>query len=290
MRPGRARCRGSTRWRPGTPGSRRCLGPRSTRPAAAPQATAASPSASAATTRSRTLRIVPRGAPGRVLGRCYRHGVPAAAVADLPLLASGKVREIYDLGDRLLMVASDRISTYDVVHPNADPRQGQGPDRPVRLLVRQDRPHRRQPLRLGHRRRARRGPRPRDRRAQAARCCRSSASCAATSPARAGRTTRRPARSRASSCRRACGVRAAARADLHAVDEGRGRPRRGDRLRPRGRARRRPRPDGARARRLDRAVPLRRRARARARRDPRRHEVRVRPRRATASSSSATRC
>ena len=34
----------------------------------------------------------------------------------LPLLASGKVREIYDLGGDLLMVASDRISTYDVVH------------------------------------------------------------------------------------------------------------------------------------------------------------------------------
>jgi phosphoribosylaminoimidazole-succinocarboxamide synthase len=36
---------------------------------------------------------------------------------DLPLLASGKVREIYDLGETLLIVASDRISTYDVVHP-----------------------------------------------------------------------------------------------------------------------------------------------------------------------------
>ena len=46
------------------------------------------------------------------------------AVADLPLLASGKVREMYDLGDRLLMVASDRISTYDVVHPNPIPDKG----------------------------------------------------------------------------------------------------------------------------------------------------------------------
>jgi phosphoribosylaminoimidazole-succinocarboxamide synthase len=43
---------------------------------------------------------------------------------DLPLLASGKVREIYDLGDRLLMVASDRISTYDVVHPTPIPGKG----------------------------------------------------------------------------------------------------------------------------------------------------------------------
>ena len=48
----------------------------------------------------------------------------SAAIADLPLVASGKVREIYDLGDRLLMVASDRISTYDVVHPTEIPDKG----------------------------------------------------------------------------------------------------------------------------------------------------------------------
>ncbi len=47
-----------------------------------------------------------------------------AALADLPLVASGKVRELYDLGDRLLMVASDRISTYDVVHPTPIPDKG----------------------------------------------------------------------------------------------------------------------------------------------------------------------
>src|SRR3954452_5336881 len=42
------------------------------------------------------------------------------------LLASGKVREIYESGsDRLLMVASDRISTYDVVHPTPIPSKGQ---------------------------------------------------------------------------------------------------------------------------------------------------------------------
>jgi phosphoribosylaminoimidazole-succinocarboxamide synthase len=46
------------------------------------------------------------------------------ALADLPLLASGKVRDLYDLGDRLLMVASDRISTYDVVHPTPIPDKG----------------------------------------------------------------------------------------------------------------------------------------------------------------------
>jgi phosphoribosylaminoimidazole-succinocarboxamide synthase len=47
-----------------------------------------------------------------------------SALADLPLIASGKVREIYDLDDRLLMVASDRISTYDVVHPTPIPDKG----------------------------------------------------------------------------------------------------------------------------------------------------------------------
>jgi phosphoribosylaminoimidazole-succinocarboxamide synthase len=47
-----------------------------------------------------------------------------AAIADVPLIASGKVRDIYDLGDELLLVASDRVSTYDVVHPNPIPEKG----------------------------------------------------------------------------------------------------------------------------------------------------------------------
>jgi phosphoribosylaminoimidazole-succinocarboxamide synthase len=39
--------------------------------------------------------------------------------------ASGKVRELYELDeDRLLLVASDRISTFDVVHPTAIPDKG----------------------------------------------------------------------------------------------------------------------------------------------------------------------
>jgi phosphoribosylaminoimidazole-succinocarboxamide synthase len=42
----------------------------------------------------------------------------------LELLAKGKVREMYDLGGELLMVASDRISTYDVVHPTEIPDKG----------------------------------------------------------------------------------------------------------------------------------------------------------------------
>ncbi|HEY2281990.1 MAG TPA: phosphoribosylaminoimidazolesuccinocarboxamide synthase [Solirubrobacteraceae bacterium] len=50
------------------------------------------------------------------------------ALADLPLIAKGKVREMYDLGgsgdERLLMLASDRISTYDAVHPTPIPDKG----------------------------------------------------------------------------------------------------------------------------------------------------------------------
>jgi phosphoribosylaminoimidazole-succinocarboxamide synthase len=45
-------------------------------------------------------------------------------VSALPLLHTGKVRELYDLNGDLLMVASDRISTYDVVHPTPIPDKG----------------------------------------------------------------------------------------------------------------------------------------------------------------------
>src|SRR5690348_12969339 len=47
---------------------------------------------------------------------------------DLPglkKLKSGKVRDIFDLGDRLLFVATDRISAFDVIMPNGIPRKGE---------------------------------------------------------------------------------------------------------------------------------------------------------------------
>jgi phosphoribosylaminoimidazole-succinocarboxamide synthase len=47
-----------------------------------------------------------------------------AVIPGLKLLKSGKVREMYDLGDRLLMVASDRISCFDVVLPTEIPDKG----------------------------------------------------------------------------------------------------------------------------------------------------------------------
>ena len=42
----------------------------------------------------------------------------------LDLMKRGKVRDIYDLGDYLLMVATDRISAFDVVMPNPIPDKG----------------------------------------------------------------------------------------------------------------------------------------------------------------------
>ena len=47
-----------------------------------------------------------------------------SAIADLRLHSSGKVRDIYEVRGDLLMVASDRISTYDVVHPTPVPDKG----------------------------------------------------------------------------------------------------------------------------------------------------------------------
>lgn len=43
----------------------------------------------------------------------------------VPKVASGKVREIFDLGEHLLFVASDRISAFDCILPNAIPRKGE---------------------------------------------------------------------------------------------------------------------------------------------------------------------
>jgi phosphoribosylaminoimidazole-succinocarboxamide synthase len=45
-------------------------------------------------------------------------------IKEYPLLKKGKVRDIYDLGDKLLLITSDRISAFDVVMPNGIPRKG----------------------------------------------------------------------------------------------------------------------------------------------------------------------
>jgi phosphoribosylaminoimidazole-succinocarboxamide synthase len=47
-----------------------------------------------------------------------------SALADLQLHSTGKVREMYEVDGDLLMVASDRISAYDVIMPNPIPDKG----------------------------------------------------------------------------------------------------------------------------------------------------------------------
>src|ERR1700758_5728273 len=52
---------------------------------------------------------------------------PAQSAIDLPgikKLRSGKVREVFDLGDTLLFVATDRISAFDVILPDPIPKKG----------------------------------------------------------------------------------------------------------------------------------------------------------------------
>ena len=47
-----------------------------------------------------------------------------ASLSGLTLHSRGKVRDIYDLGDKLLLVASDRISAFDVILPTPIPEKG----------------------------------------------------------------------------------------------------------------------------------------------------------------------
>jgi phosphoribosylaminoimidazole-succinocarboxamide synthase len=50
--------------------------------------------------------------------------VVEAPLSGLNLFSRGKVRDIYDLGERLLMVATDRISAFDVILPTPIPDKG----------------------------------------------------------------------------------------------------------------------------------------------------------------------
>jgi phosphoribosylaminoimidazole-succinocarboxamide synthase len=47
-----------------------------------------------------------------------------AALPGLPLYSRGKVRDTFDLGTHLLMVATDRVSAFDVMLPNGIPDKG----------------------------------------------------------------------------------------------------------------------------------------------------------------------
>lgn len=45
-------------------------------------------------------------------------------IKEYPLFSKGKVRDVYDLDDKLLIVTSDRISAFDVILPNGIPGKG----------------------------------------------------------------------------------------------------------------------------------------------------------------------
>lgn len=51
-------------------------------------------------------------------------GITEVTLASYPLVRRGKVRDIFDLGERLLIVATDRISAFDVVLPSMIPGKG----------------------------------------------------------------------------------------------------------------------------------------------------------------------
>jgi phosphoribosylaminoimidazole-succinocarboxamide synthase len=66
------------------------------------------------------------------------------------LLHSGKVRDVYADGDDILLVASDRVSVYDVVPPTPIPDNGRIADAAVAVMVRSARRRRAEPRGLGY--------------------------------------------------------------------------------------------------------------------------------------------
>ena len=60
--------------------------------------------------------------------------ITTTSLADLPV-RRGKVRDIYDLGDTLLLVSTDRISAFDWVLPSGIPDKGPRADAAEPVLV-----------------------------------------------------------------------------------------------------------------------------------------------------------
>ena len=52
------------------------------------------------------------------------HALLETSIPGLPPPSSGKVRDVFDLGDKLLMVVTDRISAFDVILPGGIPDKG----------------------------------------------------------------------------------------------------------------------------------------------------------------------
>ena len=128
----------------------------------------------------------------------------------LKLLSRGKVRDLYEVGGDLLLVATDRLSAFDVVLPTPIPDKGRVLTQlslfwfetlrdvvPNHVLSGERVPGR------GERLSASNSPAAPCSAARPSRCP-SSASCAAIWPARDGRTIARRAKSAASPCRRGC--------------------------------------------------------------------------------------
>ena len=147
----------------------------------------------------------------------------------LPRFGVGKVRDTYDLGDRLLMVATDRISAFDCILPTGIPEKGRVLTQlsafwfartrellPNHLLSTDttDLPDAVAAPARDARRALHAG-------AQGAPCSTSSASCAATWRAARGRNISATARSAAAAAAWAAAGRRAAGADLHACHQGR---------------------------------------------------------------------
>ena len=195
---------------------------------------------------------------------------------------SGKVREIYALDDeRLLLVATDRISTFDVVLPTEIPDKGRVLTGLSGFWFARTRDSSRTTCSPSATTAARWS-------AGGSRCCRSSASSAAISPVGLEGLPGERRGLRAPAARGPARVRPAPRADLHAGDEGARGARREHHARAGGRARRArsgsTRSSASRSSSTDRG-----RSRGRARDHPRRHEVRARARRGREARARRTR-
>ena len=51
--------------------------------------------------------------------------IPSLELKEFKLFRRGKVRDVYDLGDKLLMISTDRVSCFDVVLPDCIPHKGE---------------------------------------------------------------------------------------------------------------------------------------------------------------------
>ena len=74
-----------------------------------------------------TCELPPLAADGivRILPRMSDDALLKLDIPELTKVKSGKVREVFDMGEHFLFVASDRISAFDVIMPNGIPRKGE---------------------------------------------------------------------------------------------------------------------------------------------------------------------